>query len=165
MLGLLLNYLVFAQIKKVCGCGGRVKFVFFIMIAIFPNSLTEMFNLPLNFYFSVDSAALWAHAASMNNHGQNCVAGSRTFVQEAIYDKFVAKAKALAENRTVGDPFKATTMQGPQVIKLSNVTCFLTHRSQLSLSSHISSQAFLFTNSYIHVSKFCPLKWAFYSFE
>ncbi|PVD19050.1 hypothetical protein C0Q70_21609 [Pomacea canaliculata] len=63
----------------------------------------------------LDSAALWAHAASMNNHGQNCVAGSRTFVQEAIYDKFVAKAKALAENRTVGDPFKATTMQGPQV--------------------------------------------------
>ena len=51
----------------------------------------------------------------MNNHGQNCCAGSRTFVQESIYDQFVEKAKAMAVNRTVGDPYDGMTMQGPLV--------------------------------------------------
>ncbi|KAK3596641.1 hypothetical protein CHS0354_039818 [Potamilus streckersoni] len=63
----------------------------------------------------LDDAAMWAHAAVMNNHGQNCCAGSRTFVEEAIYDAFVEKAKYMAENRIVGDPYDATTQQGPQI--------------------------------------------------
>lgn len=63
----------------------------------------------------LDDAAMWAHAAAMNNHGQNCVAGSRTFVEEAIYDAFVEKAKYMAENRIVGDPYDAITQQGPQI--------------------------------------------------
>ncbi|KAK3096188.1 hypothetical protein FSP39_024183 [Pinctada imbricata] len=63
----------------------------------------------------LDTAAYWAHAAIMNNHGQNCCAGSRTFVEESIYDKFVEISKTLAENRTVGDPFVDGTQQGPQV--------------------------------------------------
>ena len=63
----------------------------------------------------VDEAAEWAHAAIMNNHGQNCCAGSRTFVQEGIYEEFVKKAKTAAENRIVGDPWDDITMQGPQV--------------------------------------------------
>lgn len=65
----------------------------------------------------LEEAVTWAHGAIMNNHGQNCCAGSRTFVEESIYDKFVEKAKAMAENRTVGDPFNAMTMQGPLVDK------------------------------------------------
>jgi len=63
----------------------------------------------------LDWAADWAHNAIFANHGQNCCAGSRTFVHEAIYDKFVEKAKALAEGRKVGDPFKVDTAQGPQI--------------------------------------------------
>lgn len=63
----------------------------------------------------LDIAAFWAHAAIMNNHGQNCVAGSRTFVQDTIYDEFVKKCVTLAENRCVGDPFDGKTQQGPQV--------------------------------------------------
>ena len=35
-------------------------------------------------------------------------------MQSSIYDKFVAKAKALAEKRTVGDPW-TNVEQGPQV--------------------------------------------------
>ena len=58
---------------------------------------------------------MWAHSAVMTNHGQNCCAGSRTYVHEAIYDEFVEKCKAQAENRIVGDPFDGITMQGPQV--------------------------------------------------
>lgn len=75
--------------------------------------------------FPVDQAVEWAHAAIMNNHGQNCCAGSRTFVQENIYDEFVKKATAAAENRTVGDPFDPTTLQGPQVRR--DELCALAH--------------------------------------
>ena len=57
-----------------------------------------------------------AHAAIFNNHGQNCCAGSRTFVQAGIYEAFVDKAKAKAKNRTVGDPWTKVD-QGPQVDK------------------------------------------------
>jgi aldehyde dehydrogenase (NAD+) len=63
----------------------------------------------------VDEAAEIAHGAIFNNHGQNCCAGSRTFVEAGIYEKFVAKAKELAEKRKVGDPFVEGTQQGPQV--------------------------------------------------
>ncbi|KAH3809563.1 aldehyde dehydrogenase 1A1-like isoform X2 [Dreissena polymorpha] len=63
----------------------------------------------------LDQAATFAHAAIMTNHGQNCVAGSRTFVQESIYDEFVAKCKALAQKRAVGDPFDSSVQQGPQI--------------------------------------------------
>lgn len=47
--------------------------------------------------------------------GQCCTAGSRTFVHEDIYDEFVKKAVARAQNRKVGDPFDDDTEQGPQV--------------------------------------------------
>ncbi|XP_050411739.1 retinal dehydrogenase 2 [Patella vulgata] len=63
----------------------------------------------------VDNAALWAHSAIMTNMGQNCCAGSRTLVQEDIYDEFVSKAKLMAENRCVGDPFDAMTAHGSQI--------------------------------------------------
>lgn len=49
--------------------------------------------------------------------GQCCVAGSRTFVHEKIYDKFVAKSRELAQQRTCGDPYEMTTKNGPQVDK------------------------------------------------
>ena len=64
---------------------------------------------------SVDTAVDIAHAAIFNNHGQNCCAGSRTYVQDEIYEEFVAKAAAKAAGRTVGDPWSEATQQGPQV--------------------------------------------------
>lgn len=63
----------------------------------------------------LEEAAPFAHNAIMANHGQNCCAGSRTFVQSGIYDQFVAKSKELAEQRVVGDPWESNTQQGPQV--------------------------------------------------
>ena len=63
----------------------------------------------------VEEAVQWAHEAIMANHGQNCSAGSRTFVHQNIYDEFVMKAKNMAENRFVGDPWNDVTQQGPQV--------------------------------------------------
>ena len=52
------------------------------------------------------------------NHGQCCCAGSRVYVQEGIYDKFVAAFKIRAEQNKVGDPFHEETFQGPQVSQL-----------------------------------------------
>lgn len=49
------------------------------------------------------------------NHGQNCCAGSRTFVQEEIYDEFVKQAVEMAKKINVGNPFAPKVDQGPQV--------------------------------------------------
>jgi len=64
---------------------------------------------------NVNEAVEIAHNAIFANHGQNCCAGSRTFVQEGIYDAFVSRAVELARKRTVGNPFDENTLQGPQV--------------------------------------------------
>ena len=47
--------------------------------------------------------------------GQCCVAGSRTFVQEDIYDEFVKRSIERAKKRVVGDPLQMATDSGPQV--------------------------------------------------
>jgi len=65
----------------------------------------------------LDKAAATCHAAVFANMGQCCCAGTRTFVHESIYDKFVTKATELARNRKVGDPFSEVD-QGPQVSEL-----------------------------------------------
>ena len=78
----------------------------------------------------MDEAVDIAHAAIFNNHGQNCCAGSRTFVQAGIYDKFVAKAKAKAEGRKVGDPW-TDVEQGPQVCVYYDVTLIVEFFKQL----------------------------------
>ena len=67
--------------------------------------------------FTVDEAVIYAHQAIMANHGQNCCAGSRTFVQEGIYEEFVKRCRTMAEGRKVGDPFDASTEQGVQIDK------------------------------------------------
>ncbi len=63
----------------------------------------------------MDEAVEGAHFGLFFNHGQCCCAGSRVFVEEKIYDKFVEKSGVRATNRTVGDPFDPKTEQGPQV--------------------------------------------------
>lgn len=49
------------------------------------------------------------------NQGQVCCAGSRVFVQEGIYDKFVAAAVEAFNKVTVGDPLDPNTQMGAQV--------------------------------------------------
>jgi aldehyde dehydrogenase (NAD+) len=63
----------------------------------------------------LDEAVEGSHFALFFNQGQCCCAGSRVFVEEKIYDDFVARSTERAKNRKVGDPFDATTEQGPQV--------------------------------------------------
>ena len=49
------------------------------------------------------------------NQGQVCCAGSRVFVQEGIYDKFVEAAVKAFNSVTVGDPLDPNTQMGAQV--------------------------------------------------
>lgn len=65
----------------------------------------------------LDEAVPLAQEAVFINHGQICCAGSRTFVQEKIYDEFVKRSVELAKKRKVGNQFAADTLQGPQVDK------------------------------------------------
>ena len=66
--------------------------------------------------FAVDYSVEMSHHAVFSNMGQCCVAGTRTFVQEDIYDEFVKKTKERAQKRVVGDPYDLKTESGPQVI-------------------------------------------------
>ena len=65
----------------------------------------------------IDLAIKQSQVGLFLNQGQCCIAGSRLFVHEKIYDEFVEKSVAAAKARKVGDPFKDDTDQGPQVDK------------------------------------------------
>ena len=47
--------------------------------------------------------------------GQVCAAGSRMFVQESVYDKFMDAFVKKVQNIRVGNPLDPTTQMGPQV--------------------------------------------------
>ena len=63
----------------------------------------------------LDAAVEGAYFGLFFNQGQCCCAGSRLYVQETVYDEFVAKVTAKAKARKVGDPFDPAVEQGPQV--------------------------------------------------
>lgn len=65
----------------------------------------------------LDHAVETAHFGLFFNQGQVCCAGSRTFVDDQIYDDFVERSAERAKKRTVGNPFDFETEQGPQVNK------------------------------------------------
>ncbi|KAK6941534.1 Aldehyde dehydrogenase domain [Dillenia turbinata] len=60
---------------------------------------------------------LRAAADSNLKIGEICMAGSRVFVQEGIYDKLVEKLSVMANHWVVGDPFDPSAQQGPQAHK------------------------------------------------
>jgi aldehyde dehydrogenase (NAD+) len=63
----------------------------------------------------LDKAVATASSGIFFNHGQCCCAGSRLFVQEEIYDEFVAKLVAAAKAWPVGNPLDKETLHGPLV--------------------------------------------------
>ena len=63
----------------------------------------------------MDDAVEGAHAGIFFNQGQSCVAGSRVYVEEKIYDEFVTRSAERAQERKIGDPLDMRTEQGPQV--------------------------------------------------
>ncbi|PHH61502.1 hypothetical protein CDD81_293 [Ophiocordyceps australis] len=66
----------------------------------------------------IEQTISWVNFGIYYNHGQCCCAGTRIFVQEGIYDKFLEAFKKRAAANNVGDPFDEKTFQGPQVSQL-----------------------------------------------
>ncbi|MBX7166951.1 MAG: aldehyde dehydrogenase family protein [Pirellulales bacterium] len=63
----------------------------------------------------LEAAATGAHFGLYFNQGQCCCAGSRLFVEDKVYDKFVDRLVAMNKRRRLGDPLDPDTEQGPQV--------------------------------------------------
>ena len=63
----------------------------------------------------LDLAVNQAQIGVFLNMGQCCIAGSRVFVHEKIYDEFVRRTALCAAGRKLGNPLDPNTAQGPQV--------------------------------------------------
>ena len=61
----------------------------------------------------LDNAVDWSIKAIFTNAGQVCLAGSRLFVQRAVYDEFLDRFVAAAESLRLGDPKDPATQLGP----------------------------------------------------
>jgi aldehyde dehydrogenase (NAD+) len=64
---------------------------------------------------NIDAAIAGAHFGLYFNQGQCCCAGSRLFVQDKVYDKFIDRLSGMNKTRKLGDPLDPATEQGPQV--------------------------------------------------
>jgi len=64
----------------------------------------------------LDAAVAGTVDAMFSVQGQNCCAGSRTFVHQPVFDEFMAKLVLAAEQRRLGDPLNDHTEQGPRSI-------------------------------------------------
>ena len=63
----------------------------------------------------IDSAVEGAMASKYRNAGQTCVCANRFYVQEGLYDAFVAKFTAKVKTMKVGNGFEDGVMQGPLI--------------------------------------------------
>ncbi|MER7789697.1 aldehyde dehydrogenase [Streptomyces sp. NPDC097640] len=58
-------------------------------------------------------AVEWSIRAVFTNSGQVCLAGSRLFVQQEVYDEFLTRFVAAADAMVIGDPKEESTQIGP----------------------------------------------------
>ncbi|TKC36184.1 hypothetical protein EI555_004384, partial [Monodon monoceros] len=65
----------------------------------------------------LDSAVAFAHHGVFYHQGQCCIAASRLFVEESIYDEFVRKSVEQARKYVLGNPLTPGVNQGPQIDK------------------------------------------------
>ncbi|HEY0818886.1 MAG TPA: aldehyde dehydrogenase family protein, partial [Rhizobacter sp.] len=63
----------------------------------------------------LDSAAEGALASKYRNAGQTCVCANRLYVQDSVYDAFVAKLTEKAKSIKVGNGFEPGVTQGPLI--------------------------------------------------
>lgn len=90
----------------------------------------------------IDNAISWVNFGIFFNHGQCCCAGSRVYVQEEIYDKFIQRFKERTTKNVVGDPFDASTFQGPQVSQLQfdRIMSYIEHGKQAGATIEIGGK-------------------------
>lgn len=75
----------------------------------------------------LDAAVAGSLRGIFTNQGEVCLAGSRILVQRGVYDEFLARFVAGAEDWVVGDPRDEATMMGPLVDAehLAKVTSYI----------------------------------------
>ena len=61
----------------------------------------------------IDNALNGVTASIFGASGQSCIAGSRLYLQEKIYDEFLEKIRNKAKSIKIGDPMKDETQMGP----------------------------------------------------
>ncbi|KAJ4234727.1 hypothetical protein NW759_001718 [Fusarium solani] len=64
-----------------------------------------------------ENALSWTTAGITVNNGQICAAGSRIYVQDTIYDRFVREFSQRSQDAIAGDPLLADTTKGPLINK------------------------------------------------
>uniref|UniRef100_A0A8C2QX16 Aldehyde dehydrogenase 1A1 n=1 Tax=Capra hircus TaxID=9925 RepID=A0A8C2QX16_CAPHI len=65
----------------------------------------------------LDNAVEFAHQGVFYHQGQCCIAASRLFVEESIYDEFVRRSVERAKKYVLGNPLTPGVSQGPQIDK------------------------------------------------
>ncbi|MEX0694154.1 MAG: NAD-dependent succinate-semialdehyde dehydrogenase, partial [Rhodospirillales bacterium] len=63
----------------------------------------------------LDAAVIGAMASKYRNTGQTCVCANRIYVQDGVYDEFIARFSQTISAMTVGDGLKGATQQGPLI--------------------------------------------------
>ncbi|KAH8886567.1 aldehyde dehydrogenase [Thozetella sp. PMI_491] len=63
----------------------------------------------------IENALNWTVAGITVNNGQICAAGSRIYIQEDIYDRFIAEFSKMSQAAVAGDPLLETTTKGPLI--------------------------------------------------
>jgi aldehyde dehydrogenase (NAD+) len=83
-------------------------------------------------------AASWAALGVLYNTGQDCTAGSRVYVQDTIYVKFVSTLAAKAKQLVIGDGFDESSGGGPVVSNYSpsGALLYLTIRLKVSKTQY-----------------------------
>ncbi|KAF9782759.1 aldehyde dehydrogenase domain-containing protein [Thelephora terrestris] len=74
-----------------------------------PNIIFESADL--------EQAATWAVLGTLSNSGEDCTAGSRVYVQESVYDKFIDLLIEKVKSTPVGDGFDDAVTNGPVISK------------------------------------------------
>ena len=67
---------------------------------------------------NLDQAEAGVLAGIFAAAGQTCVAGSRAYIHESIYDALVDRIVKRAQQITIGDPLKAATQMGPVATRI-----------------------------------------------
>ncbi|KAJ6480386.1 aldehyde dehydrogenase [Mycena sanguinolenta] len=94
-----------------------------------------------------DQTVKWATQAMYGTHssiGQSCIAGTRIFIQEGIYDRFMEKFTATVKGLTeaTGDPFAASTKHGPQAsqIQFDRIMGYIASGKESGATLHIGGE-------------------------
>ncbi|KAK7802928.1 hypothetical protein U0070_015932 [Myodes glareolus] len=85
------------------------------LASVSPSSSSCLMMSPIIWSLAVNLAVEFAHYGVFYHQGQCCVAASRIFVEESVYDEFVKRSVERAKKYVLGNPLTAGINQGPQV--------------------------------------------------